>query len=242
VDPLGALAALTAVALYPGGLFVAALAVALRWSSGSSPGRRVGSGDLIAMLAATVAASLAPAPGSVATLLPPSPAFGVEPNLGAAIVLEALAVSLAGGGPWNVTRLALSVTSLAPLLVLAALAATLSLPVLAGMPGALVSAGRALAAGALLTAGLVASPLRGEDDAARLFTLASLAVLAGSLALSASTTQLPAPAAAAALGGVALAYGLVARVLRGTPSRATVAALVLAQTGAALGFIVTAHM
>jgi hypothetical protein len=242
VDPLGALEALTAVALYPGALFVAALAAAFAWASGSSPGRRVGAGQLTAMLAAAVAAGLAPAPGSVAAALPPPPAFGVEPNLGAAILLEGLAVSLAGGGRWDRARVALSLASLAPVLVLAALAATLSLPLLAGMPGALVAAGRALAAGALLAAGLLASPPQGAGDTARVFTLASLTVLAGSLALSASTAQLPAPAGAAALAGVALVYGLVARVLRRRASHMTAAVLVLMQVGAALGLIVTARM
>ena len=102
MDPLGLLLDIVAVAVYPGGLFLAVLAVIVQRAGGLP---RTGGFDaraLGAVIAAALAASMASLPGSPAASLPPS--GGATPNLAAAILLLFVAASLAAPEPWSVRR------------------------------------------------------------------------------------------------------------------------------------------
>jgi hypothetical protein len=150
MDPLGLLLAVVAVAVYPGGLFLAALGWLTRWAGGLPPATRLDTRTLAAIVAATLAASMASLPGSPAASLPPP--GGATPNLVAAVLLLFVAGALAAPGPWSFRRLALLGLGGVSMLLLGLLAASFSIPSLAGVGGAGADAARILATITTLTA------------------------------------------------------------------------------------------
>jgi hypothetical protein len=147
VDPLGLLAAGTAIIAYPGGAYLLAAALV-----GGRPAALVGVRWTASAAAATacalMAAALLPLPGSPALSLPDR--SGAAPNLLGLLVLLTAAVVLAGPPRWSPRRLVLAAAAAAPALAPAAAAATLSLPVIVGLPGSGLMAARDLAGAALL--------------------------------------------------------------------------------------------
>jgi len=243
MDALGLFAAVVAVTLFPGGLFACAAAGGAALAAGFGGRRRpVDNGWTPAAFAAAAlllfAAALVPLPQSPALELP---APGDAPTNVLAVVL------LAGGGValgtvprWPRSRIAAALAACVPLLVVAAQAATLAFPVVVGLPGPRLTAGRALAAAAIL----LAVPGLAEPDEAtvpvllRALLLAVPAMVATVLLAPPGWSGLPAAAAAAlTLVGVAL-YGGVVRValralhgktlhLSGVACAAAIAAIVL---------------
>ena len=103
MDPLGLLLEVVALAVYPGGLFLAALA----WITCAAPGltrgiHRSTFAGLAAIAAAVVAAAMAPLPGTPASSLPPD--GGATPNLIAAVLLVVVAGALVAPEPWSRRR------------------------------------------------------------------------------------------------------------------------------------------
>jgi hypothetical protein len=232
MDPLGALQAAIAVAIYPGGAFLAGVAALLGGAAGLR-GARISVAGAAGVLSATVGAALAPLPGSLVSTLPPPPAFGPPTNLVAAIVLEASAVALVTAAPWTARRVVAAAAPLIPLLLLSAAAATLSLPVLANLPGAMIIAARALMAGSAL-AGAAALLLPGTaQTAARVIVLASITILAWALALEPAIVGLPAPVAAIVVAGSSALYGLAMGLVRRLPAAQTGLTVFAAMQGAA---------
>jgi hypothetical protein len=232
VDPLGALQAAIAVAVYPGGAFLLLVAVLVAMAAGAPRTLRINAVEAAGLLAATVAAALAPLPGTVLSTLPPPPAFGPPTNLVAAVILEAAAVTLMSRERWTRRRLLAAAAPLLPLFLLSAAAATLSLQILVSLPGGIVTAARALIAGALVAAAPVLLP-RPVRSPAPLVVLASVVILASSLALGPVIGGLPTPLAAAVIAAAGLVYGLILAVAWRLPGAQTALTVFAAVQGAA---------
>ena len=121
MDPLGILAAVVALAVYPGGLFLAGIL----WFGGGLPWRstsawRPSLRDLAALAAIDLAVAGAPLPASPAASLPP--AAGAAPDIVVVALLVAASVVLVAPGRWHVRRLlcAAGVATTASLSVIAA--------------------------------------------------------------------------------------------------------------------------
>jgi len=241
VDPLGALQAAIALALFPGGIFVLVLAALIV----PIPARelRLTVAEMAGILAALAAAALAPLPGSVLTTLPPPPAAGVPANLLAAAVLEAAAFALCGRSERGRASTAVALIPLVPLSMLAAGASTLSLPILVSLPGTMVIAARALIAGALLTAAPTLFAPTGRVPAASAVALASLVVLAASLSLQPLVDRASPPLVAASIAVGALVYGrYVAWVTRTSAAHPPMTVLVALQGAAGLATVLLARL
>ncbi len=233
MDPLGVLQAVIAVSIYPGGAYLVLAALGLGWAGGLPRGAQFTFTEAAGVIAATVAAALAPLPGSVLSTLPPPPAFGPAPNLAAAVVLEAAAITLVAGERWSGRWVLASAAPLVPLFLLAAAAATLSLPLLATLPGGLIVAARVLIAGALLTVGPVLVRVGPNPSPARVVVLASITILAMVMALEPVLAGLPAPAAAAAVVAAGSVYGGFLRGLRRVHATPVPLTIIAAAMGAA---------
>ena len=216
MDPLGILAAVVALAVYPGGLFLAGIL----WFGGGLPWRstsawRPSLRDLAALPAIDVAVAGAPLPASPAASLPP--AAGAAPDIVVVALLVAASVVLVAPGRWHVRRLlcAAGVATTASLSVIAA--ASLALTTIAGEPGVRMAMIRALAAVAILVAApqLCGSPV--GASVGRRAVLAGTALLGLSLLLPAGLSGWAALAGAAAAAAATVGYvaviGAAARAL-----------------------------
>jgi hypothetical protein len=219
MDPLGLLLDIVAVAVYPGGLFLAVLAVIVQRTGGLPRTGAFDARTLGAVIAAALAASMASLPGSPSASLPPS--GGATPNLAAAILLLFVAASLAAPEPWSVRRVVLGGLGGASLVLLGLVAASFSVATIAGLGGGEALTARILAAAtALIALPLVVQPhKRGSRAAGRIATVAATAEVVLALLVPPSL-QFPATllAVAALLGGVA-AYGLLLRAARAATRR-----------------------
>ena len=233
------LEAVLAVAVYPGGAFLALSALLLGWARGAPRGRPLTLVQAAGLFAACVAAALAPLPGSPAAALPPAPAFGAPPNLVAALLLEAAAVALVTGGRWTRQDLVAAVSVLAPAFVLAAATATLSLPLLAMSPGSAAAAGKLLIGGAVLAA--VPVLLRWAGGVAVPAVLASAVILATGVALGPQLQGLPAAVSPVVVLLVGAAYGALLRGLRRLRTPTPLTAVAALQGAAALVTILLAR-
>jgi hypothetical protein len=240
MDPLGLLLEVVAIAVYPGGLFLAALAWLMHRTGGVPRGASLDARGLTAIVAATVAASMAALPGSPAASIPPP--GGATPNLAVAVLLLFAAGTLAAPEMWSARRLALLSFGGASLLLLSLLAPSLSIPGVAGAGGGSADAARILAAiTALIVAPVVVQPYRIAGA-----TGARVTVVAAALEVVLSTLIPPSlrwPVAPVAVGSVVVAaavYGVLLRVGRGATQRehaslvAAAAACCAAATVAAL--------
>jgi hypothetical protein len=219
MDPLGLLLDIVAVAVYPGGLFLAVLAVIVQRTGGLP---RTGAFDaraLGAVIAAALAASMASLPGSPAASLPPS--GGATPNLAAAILLLFVAASLAAPEPWSVRRVVLGGLGGASLILLGLVAASFSVGTIAGIGGGEALTARILAAVTTLIAlPLVVQPhKRGAGAVGRVAVVAASAEVVLALLVPPSL-QWPATliAIAGLVAGIAL-YGLLLRAARAATRR-----------------------
>ena len=220
MDVLSLLAAVVAVALFPGGAYAAAVA------GGAAAGGRLvvarvpwSSSSLAAAALLLFAATLVPLPGAPSATLPLE--TGASANLLAALLLLGGGLALGTPTQWSRARIAAGIAALAPLLVLAAGAATLDFPVVVGLPGRQLAAARALAAVTLL----LAAPVLGcpADPALprglRALHLAVPALVAAVLLAPPGWSGLPAAVTAAMVAAGVAVYaglvGLVARILPG---------------------------
>jgi hypothetical protein len=154
---------------------------------------------------------------------------GASANLLAALLLLGGGLALGTPAQWSRARIAAGIAALAPLLVLAAGAATLDFPVVVGLPGRNLAAARALAAATLL----LAAPVLGRPaDASlprglRALTLAVPALVAAVLLAPPGWSGLPAAVTAAMVAAGVAAYAgvaeLVARIMPGAVAVATFA-------------------
>jgi hypothetical protein len=228
MDPLGLLLDIVAVAVYPGGLFLAALALITQRAGGLPRAGAIDVRALGAIIAATLAASMASLPGSPAASLPPP--GGATPNLAAAILLLFVAGSLAAQEPWSIRRVALSGLGGAALILLGLVAASFSVATIAGAAGGEATAARILAAATVL----VALPLVVQPHAEGAGALGRLAVTAAALEVVLALLVPPSLhwpagliAVGAVVGGVAV-YGLLLRAARAATRREYSALIALA--------------
>ena len=228
MDPLGLLLDIVAVAVYPGGLFLAVLAVIMQRSGGLPRSRDLDARALGAVIAATLAASMSSVPGSPAASLPP--AGGATPNLAAAILLLFVAASLAAPEPWSVRRVVLGGLGGASLILLGLIAASFSVATVAGGAGGAGLTARILAAAtALVALPIVVQPFkRGPGAVGRLAVTTATAEVVLALVVPPSL-QWPATliAVGALTGGVAL-FGLLLRATRALTRREYPALVLLA--------------
>jgi hypothetical protein len=244
MDPLGVLLAVVAVAVYPGGLFLAGLAWLTHRTGGLPPGTRLNARSLAAIVIAALAASMASLPGSPAAALPPP--GGATPNLAVALLLLFVSGALVDPEPWSFRRLALLGLSGVSLLLLGLLASSFSIPALAGVGGDGADAARILAA---ITA-LTAAPLVVQPHLPIGAATARLTVVAATVEVVLSTLVPPALhlvagtlAVVALVAGVVL-YALLLRVGRAATQRehpSLVAIAALCATAATVAAIIAAR-
>jgi hypothetical protein len=235
VDVLGLLGAVVAVALFPGGIYAAAVAVA------ALPGTRMPAAEepwtgntVAAAILLLCAAALVPLPDSPVIALPPN--NGAPANLLAAMVLGGAGFAVGMPPRWSRARLLAGIAAAVPLLVLAASAATLSFPVVVALPGRRLAAARALAAVALLLAAPVLTRVYDHclPRGLRALGLAVPALFAAVLLAPPGWSNLAAPAAAAMVVGGTVLYGGLVGLLAVTLRRRAIRA---AGSGAALAAI-----
>jgi hypothetical protein len=146
MNPLAALSAVVALAIFPGAAFVGALALLVAVASRMPPGLRPAQLDeLVAAVGVAAACGLLPLPGS--------PLFGLPTGVSLAAVIVALASGIAWGTaeawPWH--RVVAAAAAVTPLLGLAAAALTLDLRTIAAAGGP-VGTARPWAVAAILLA------------------------------------------------------------------------------------------
>ncbi|HEY6469573.1 MAG TPA: hypothetical protein VI434_07380 [Candidatus Dormibacteraeota bacterium] len=228
MDPLGLLLDIVAVAVYPGGLFAAVLAVIVQRAGGLPRIRELDARALGAVIAATLAASMASLPGSPAASLPPP--GGATPNLAAAILLLFVGASLAAPEPWSIRRAVLGGLGGASLVLLGLVAASFSIATIVGIGGGEALTARILAAAtALIALPLVVQPhKRGSGAVGRIAVVAATAEVVLALLVPPSL-QWPATliAIGALVGGVGV-YGLLLRAARAATRREYPALVALA--------------
>ncbi len=157
MDPLGLLLEIVGLAVYPGGLFLAAMAWVTFRGAGLPRGTALDARGLAAIAAASVAAAMAPLPGTPAASLPPP--GGATPNLAAATLLVVVAGSLVAPGPWSLRRRALVAFGGVALVLLGLIATSFSSTDISGAPGGAALAARILAViGVLVALPLVLQP------------------------------------------------------------------------------------
>jgi hypothetical protein len=200
--------------VYPGGLYLGAAAGLMVWGARlpGSTGARLD--DWPAVIAAGLAAGLAPMAGSLAAALPPD--HGVAPNLIAAALLLAAGLGVATSYRWEPRRFLAALSLSAPWLALGVGAASLQLPVIAGIPGSGLTAARWCAAAAtLLAAPLVIQPFDDRSGrGARAALLAAVVVLTLAIAMPATIGGAPALLEAVVVLAASALYALLIRLAR----------------------------
>jgi hypothetical protein len=227
MDPLGLLLDIVAVAVYPGGLFLAALAVIVQRTGGLPRRRDLDARALGAVIASALAASMSALPGSPAASLPPP--GGATPNLVAAVVLLFVAASLAAPEPWSVRRVVLGGLGGASLILLGLLATSFSVAAVAGGAGGEGLTARVLAAVTTLIAlPLVVQPhSRTGGAVGRIAVTAATAEVVLALVIPPALQWPAGPIAVVALVAALAFYGLVMRATRAVTRRELPALVVL---------------
>lgn len=219
MDPLGLLLEVVAVAVYPGGLFLALLACLTHRTAGVPAGSGLDVRGLAAITAAALAASMASLPGSPAASLPPP--GGAAPNLLAAALLLFAAGSLLAQPQWAARRAVALCLGGVSLLVLGLVAASFSIPSVSAAGGAGAETARILAAiTALLAVPMVVQPFAGAPDSAARVTVvaASVEVVLG-IVIPPSLQWPAGPLAVAGLVAATVLYALLLRLGRGAATR-----------------------
>jgi hypothetical protein len=211
MDPLGLLLEIVALAVYPGGLFLAVTAWIIYRGAGLAPGTALDVRGFAAIAAAVVAAAMAPLPGTPASSLPP--AGGATPNLLAAVLLVVVAGSLVAPAPWSHRRIILVTFAGASLVLLGLMATSLSTTDISGSTGGVNAAARILS----VIAVLVALPVLLKPQSAAGSVAARASVVAASLVVVLAIVIPPAqqwPAAPLWVVGLVVAVGVYALLLR----------------------------
>ncbi len=235
MDPLGLLLAIVAVAVYPGGLFLACLAW-LTWRlSGMPRATGLDRRGLVAVCVAVVAASMAMLPGSPAAALPPP--GGATPNLVAAVLLLFVAGALTAPDPWSSRRTVVVALGGVSLLLLGVVAASFSIDTLSGASGSTAAAARIVVAiGILAGLPVIVQPHRaGGSSTARATVVAAAVEVVLSTLIPAG---LHAPATVLWVVGLiaaAAVYALVLRLMSAVAQREHLVLVVLAAVCASAG-------
>jgi len=219
MDALGLLFAFASLTVYPGGLYLAFVALGVRRAARlPASEERLTPAGWLAMVSGCAAVSLVPLPGSPVSSLPPN--GGVSPNLVAAALLLSVAVGLGAGGGWTRRRLIIALAVVIAGIMVAAATASLSLTVITGIPGATLSAARACAAAALLVGAPVLCQAYSRTPViTRAVLLSSLTIFALSLVVSPQRQGWQALAAAMIVAIAAVAYAALLGVVRHYASR-----------------------
>jgi hypothetical protein len=220
MDPLGLLLEIVGVAVYPGGLFLAALTWLTRRGGGLAGGMQLDGGGLVAVVAAALAASMASLPGSPAASIPPS--GGATPNLIACAVLLVVAGSLAAPHPWSLRRIVVLVLAGVSLMLMGLVGSTFSISAIAGSGGGTGEAVRILAAVTVLIAlPLIMQPHRGPGTAAlaRAVVVAATAEVVLGTLIPPSLSWPAGPLAVVSLVAAATVYTLLLRAARSATRR-----------------------
>ena len=178
MDPLGLLLEVVALAVYPGGLFLGALAWITWRGAGLPRGGPPDARGLAAIAASIVAAAMAPLPGTPAASLPPP--GGATPNLVAALLLVVVAGSLISPDPWSRRRRLLVAVGGVSIVLLGLVAASFSTTDISGATGATEAVARVLTvAGVLVALPMVVKPQAdtGSVGARSIVVAASLVVV-----------------------------------------------------------------
>jgi hypothetical protein len=239
VDVLGLLGAVVAVALFPGGLYAAAVAAAALPGTRMPAAQEPWTGSAVAAAVLLLsAAALVPLPDSPVLALPPG--SGAPANLLAAMALGGAGFALGMPPRWPRTRLVAAAAAALPLLVLAASAATLSFPVVVALPGRELAAARALAAVALLLAAPVLTRVYDHclPRGLRALGLAVPALFGAVLLAPPGWSNLAAPAAAALVVGGTVLYGGLVGALAVSLRRGAIVVGAYGAAGAAIASIV----
>jgi hypothetical protein len=173
MDPLGLLLEVVALAIYPGGLFLAGLAWITYRGAGLGRGTPLDLRGLAAVAAAVVAAAMAPLPGTPAASLPPD--GGATPNLIAAVLLVVVAGALVAPEPWSRRRRVLVAFGGISVVLLGLGATSFSSTDIAAVTGGAAGAARILTVVAVLVAlPIVVKPqLPGASPVARAMVVAA---------------------------------------------------------------------
>jgi hypothetical protein len=175
MDPLGLLLEVVALAVYPGGLFLAALAWITSRGAGLTRGAALDIRGLAAVAAAVVAAAMAPLPGTPAASLPPD--GGATPNLIAAVLLVVVAGALVAPEPWSRRRRVLVAFGGIAIILLGLGATSFSSTDIAAATGGAADAARILT----VIAVLVALPIVVKPQFSHASVVARATVVAASL-------------------------------------------------------------
>ncbi len=211
MDPLGLLLEIVALAVYPGGLFLAVLTWVAYRGAGLAPGPALDARGLAAIAAATVAAAMAPMPGTPAASLPPP--GGATANLAATVLLIFIAGALVAPHPWSTRRSTLVALSAIALFGLGLVASSLSITAISGSTAAADVAARVLAAVGVL----IALPLVLKPQVATGHGVTGGMVIAATLEIVFSLLIPPAlqwPAGPLAVAATVAAVGVYALLLR----------------------------
>jgi hypothetical protein len=175
MDPLGLLLDVVALAAYPGGVFLAAMAWVTYRGAGMERSGPLDVRGLAAIALAAVAAAMAPLPGTPAASLPPP--GGATPNLVAAALLVVVAGSLVAPEPWSRRRLVLVAFGAISLVLLGLVATSFSSTEIASAAGRPNAAARILAVIAVLLAlPIVVKPQRAGGSVAARATVVAAAL------------------------------------------------------------------
>jgi hypothetical protein len=211
MDPLGLLLSVVALAAYPGGVFLAAMAWITARGAGLQRGGPLDVRGLAAISMAAVGAAMAPLPGTPAASLPPT--GGATPNLVAAMLAIVVAGSLVAPQPWSRRRGVLVGFGGISIVLLGLVAASFSSTDISGASGSTAAAARILAvAGILVALPIVVKPQQAGASAA-----ARAIVVAASLEVVLAVVIPPAqqwPVAPLWVAGLVVAVAAYAQLLR----------------------------
>jgi hypothetical protein len=211
MDPLGLLLEVVALAVYPGGLFLATLAWITWRGAGLPRGGPPDARGLAAIAAAIVAAAMAPLPGTPAASLPPP--GGATPNLLAAVLLVVVAGSLIAPDPWSRRRRVLVAVGGISIVLLPLVAASFSTTNISGATGPINAVARVLTVAGVLAA----LPIVVKPQAATGWLGARTIVVAASIVVVMAVVIPPAqrwPVAPLWVVGLVAGVGLYALLLR----------------------------
>jgi hypothetical protein len=244
MDPLGLLLEIVALAIYPGGIFLAAMAWITWRGAGLPRGDALDMRGLAAIGAAIVAAAMAPLPGTPAASLPPP--GGATPNLVAAVLLVVVAGSLVAPDPWSRRRCVLVALGGISLVLLGLLAASFSSTDISAASGSISDATRILAvAGLLVALPIVVQPQapRGSVAARAMVVAASLVVVLGIVIPPGQLWPL-APLWVVGLVASVAVYALLLRLVRAAANRehpSLVAIAFVCSLAASVTAVIAAH-
>jgi hypothetical protein len=228
MDPLGLLLEIVALAVYPGGVFLAVMAWITYRGAGIGRGARLDVRALAAIAAADAAAAMAPLPGTPAASLPPP--GGATPNLVAAVLLLAVAGSLVAPQPWSRRRLVLAAFAGISIVLLGLVATSFSSTDIAAAAGRAGATARVLTVIAVLLAlPVVVKPQgSGPPAVARATVVAATVEVVLAVAVPPAQQWPVAPLWVVGLVAAVVVYGLLLRLGRTAARREHPSLFVLA--------------